>query len=129
MKEEKQIVCAPPTETVIQEQLLEDADPQLLSVDTSKEVLEDEMLRTYISIMRDKDSKDRRSAASDVAEILGKKGKKSINVINAENAQINQQNILPEEMRKHLLGADQGLKVLSDATNAGIRIKEGGRGN
>lgn len=126
--EERDIICAAPIIEEVEEYMSEGADPILLSVDTSSEMLEDEMLRTYIAIMRDNDSKDRRAAASDVAEILGKKGKKSITVVNAENAQINNQNVLPEEMRKHLMSANQGLKGLTDATNAGIKIKEGGSG-
>lgn len=127
--EERDIVCAEPFIEDVDEDMSEDADPSLLSVDTSKELLEDAMLRTYIEVMRDTSNRDRVKAASDVAEILGKKGKKAVTIVNADNAQINQQSLLSEDMRNHLLGASVGLKSLTHATDAGITIKEGGRGS
>jgi hypothetical protein len=127
----KEILTAQPevSDYTNYELLDEEADITLLSVEVSSETLEDEMLRTYLSIMREKGNRDRVKAAGDVAEILGFKGKKAVTVVNAQNAQLNTNNLLPPEMQRHLMGAQDGLKLVTDATDAGIRIKKTGSGN
>lgn len=131
MNEDKEILTAEPVEFGFPDYDIIDelANPQLLSVETSREVLEDEMLRAYLQMLRDRESKDRIKAASDIAEILGHKGKRTT-VFAGENLQINNQtnNLLPEEMRKHLLGASAGLKALTESSDAQIKIKGGGNG-
>lgn len=128
MNEDKEILTAPPPPTDAIEDIDlfdENANPNLMSVEASRELLEDEMLRTYISVMRDRENRDRVKAASDVAEILGHKGRKATTTVIANNAQINQ---LPDDMRKHLLSAGDGLRQITSGSDAKIKIKGGGHG-
>ena len=127
---ERAMNTAPP---IIEDYDIEDmfsdvARPRVLTVESATEELEDVMLRTYLQVMKDTESPNRLRAASDVADILGKKGKKSVTIVNADNAQINQQQVLPPEMQKHLLTARDGLETLSSATDAKLKIQPGGRG-
>ena len=106
-------------------------EPEFLSVETSSELLEHEMLSTFLSIMRSgqRDS-DRRAAAGDVAEILGRKGKSAVQFIKAENLQLNQLNQIDAkpEMKAHLIEAAKGLAAITAGHSSGVKSKQGGQG-
>ena len=106
-------------------------EPEFLSVDDSSELLEHEMLTTFLDIMRSgKRDADRRAAAGDVAEILGRKGKGAVQIIKANNLQLNQVNQIEQkpELKAHLIDAARGLAAVSQGNNANIRSKQGGAG-
>ena len=106
-------------------------EPEFLSVDDHADLLEHEMLATFLDIMRSgsRDA-DRRAAAGDVAEILGKKGKNSVNVIQAKNLQLNQINQIEAnpELKAHLIKSAQGLAAITEGRSAAVASKQGGTG-
>ena len=127
----EEALLAPPSETVIPDYFDPEATPELLTIENSKELIEDRILRTFLDIMESgiKDS-DRRAAASDAAELIGKKGAKAqqgVQLISAENVQINQIDQNPE-LKRHLIEAAKGLGALTHASNSGVKVKGGGSG-
>jgi len=103
-------------------------EPEFLTVEASSELLEHEMIQTFLAVMREgrRDS-DRLKAAGDVAEIIGKKGKQNLQLIRAENVQINQIEQNPE-LKAHLIESARGLAALTGASNSNISTKLGGQG-
>lgn len=115
----------------------EDADMEYLAnlftlseeIDRARHI--DSALRTLYAIMNDSSAKgtERVSAAKLTLEACGALGKSTTNntFIKTDNAQINNTQVTDEDASK-LKNAMSGIGKLLNATDAGIRLHEGGQG-
>lgn len=116
-------------EPIFHEYFEPDLTPEFMTVESSSELLEHEMIQTFLQVMREgrRDS-DRLKAASDVGEIIGKKGKQNqLQLIRADNVQINQIEQNPA-LKAHLIESARGLAALTGASNANVQTRQGGKG-
>jgi hypothetical protein len=126
-----EILTAPPRE---QEVLPVFSSESLMAVehtiDDSKELLEASMVRALLRVMNSTTAReaDIIRAVGESAELLGKKGKAAVTVVHSENAQINQIMEKPELM-DHIKKAAEGIKKVAVASDAGVKVHEGGRGD
>lgn len=100
------------------------------TLDESREALEKSMVRALMRVMNSTTAKeaDIIKAVSETGDLLGKKGKGVVNIIRSENAQINQIMEKPELM-DHIKKAAEGIKQVSTASDAHIKVHTGGKGS
>ncbi len=118
-------MLAPPVDSPILEYMEPDAEPELLTIDNSADILENELVVALLNILRSGKDTDKLKAATEVKDILGR-GQKG-QVVIGKNVQINQIEAQPE-LKRHLIESAHGLRSLIEAKDARIKSKFGGEG-
>ena len=118
----------PPEESSFPAYLDPSAEPTFMTIESTAELIEHEMVRTLLDVMVNaKRDVDKLSAVKESGDLLGMKQKSNINLISADNVQVNQLTADPK-MQKALMEAGKGLASVATARDSGVRSKFSGTG-
>lgn len=121
-------MAQPPVDETIPPYLEPTAEPTFMTIETSAELMEHEMVRTLLEVMSNaKRDTDKLAAVKESGELLGKKARGQVNLITADNVQLNQLTASPD-LQRHLLESASGLASVASARDSGVRSKFGGKG-